>query len=163
MESMYKYIGSGMFSIVYENFDNISVIKVTDDRAWLNFIEKVVLKNKNVHFPKIYQVIALRHNKKTFAHAVIMEKLRGSMPRLVKNKTTEQIFSAIKSHRYLEYEPLRDHRSYPISYRKSIALLRLLNEDNEYGIDFQSSRRNLGNVMFRDNGELVITDPFYVN
>lgn len=163
MKSKYKFSGEGCYSTVYKNTDNISVIKVTDDIACTRFIEKLVLKHNNKHFPKIYEIITFSYKKDYVGHAIIMEKLYGPIRRGVRNEITNQIFSTVARHNLYGF-PLQSHRKFPQSFRESISLLKNFANTRPYlEEDFEVSRDSFYNIMFRDNNDLVITDPFLTN
>jgi hypothetical protein len=92
MYTKYKGYGSGSFSDVFANKDNVSVIKVTKDSAYINFLEEVVLKHENIHFPKIYEVVTVKNAEKHVGKIIVMEKLHEKAHNQ-KNKTTKKIFS----------------------------------------------------------------------
>jgi hypothetical protein len=160
MEITYKRCGEGCYSTVFKNKDKFSVIKLTDDVAYLRFVEKIVLKHPSIHFPKIYDMTAFYYDKKYIAHVLIIEKLNDRLKRGVNNKTTNKIFSTIDRHRLWD-NSLHPHRKYPASYQESISLLKeFAKRRNDISVDLEISKGFYHNVMFRDNNDLVITDPF---
>lgn len=160
--STYRYLSCGGFSTVYMNTDNISVIKITNDAAYIDFVEDVVLKNKNIHFPKIYEIATLESDAGYLATAIVIEKLRLSWALGVKNKTSDKIFSTIKKHSNSGGNSLTNYPEYPASFKKSIELLKTFKRLNGYELDFSITKYAGHNIMFRKNNDLVITDPFYL-
>lgn len=152
----YRSIGDGCNSIVYKNKDRSSVIKLTNDEAYLLYLYEAILKYKNIHFPKIYEIVNIVENNKCHETVIVMERLYNR--KNINNKTTKKIIK-------VSYEKEKDlelstDEDYPDSFNECAKILNKLQKKYHllsYDIDLTAHQ----NIMFRKNGELVIIDPFY--
>ena len=154
----YKFLDSGGYSEIFENKDNCSVIKITNDDAYLIYLNEAVFKYKNVHFPKIYEVVEIYIENSVVSTFIVMEKLFAYNKNLKTNLSTDKILKITKMDEERSCHFIT-HKNYPNSFNNFIKIMRRLERANKKLINDLSIADKL-NIMFRKNGDLVVTDPF---
>ena len=137
--------------------DNFSLVKITDDKAYLIYLKNAVLKYKNIHFPKIYEVVDIYEGNVYMSTLIVMEKLYKFQKR--KNESTKKIMNVVNRDDTKDDSFIED-KNYPNSFNKFIKIMRLLKRNNKRLTDDFTFSSGL-NVMFRKNNDLVVIDPFY--
>lgn len=149
----------GHFSTIYEKDGEDFIIKINIlDNAGYELFLSVVRRNKNKHFPIVYEDFIVNGKDVYF-----VEKLEQT------TMTKQQIDDIEKYYNYVGligfdgYQYAKDFVKVFRSKQKSLAdaidLLHKAASDSEYEMDIQLS--SFGNeIMKRKDGTLVIKDPF---
>lgn len=155
-----KYIGSGAFATVFGRNDYNRVVKVGHacegfDDPYLQFVELVGLKSRNIHFPRIYKVELFKGTEGEKFYAVEMERLvpYGKVRTAAAKKAFKQSLGIPYIERMEEPDEMFPSTRHGKRVQKVLKVL--------YRRDNNPDMHD-GNIMWRKKGrgyQLVITDP----
>jgi hypothetical protein len=145
-----KHLGKGKYGHVFQSKSTGHVIKIfRPDSGYISFLKLIRDNKNNPHFPKIRKIVSFKHKNNKGLHLIKLEKL---------NPISQDEYEPIGSYAYsTELNPKG----------KSNVKFRSENPAFADALDkvVSNSTGNLdihrGNIMKRDNGQFVITDPYY--
>jgi uncharacterized protein Usg len=155
-----KHLGEGVSGHVFQSKNTGHVIKIfKPDKGYISFL-KLIHKNKdNPHFPRIRKLVSFKHKNNKGLHLIKLEKLH---PISYKEWRANGIGDYLK-HDYLQTDDrYADRDTYKDSAEKFKTNHPRLAEALDKVIKNSKSNLDIGlsNVMKRDNGDFVITDPY---
>jgi hypothetical protein len=164
----WKPIGQGSFNVIYANKNKSYVLKIntTRDRAFETY-SKIIHKIPNIHFPKISDEKQLKIGNRYY-NIYLIEKLI-KIPRQRAGKY-EEIFDWVFHLINLDYKldntdlsigfaKLLGSTGIPLLLRKNPELIKAL-KIVAYGVKSHSLDLHSENFMQRQDGTVVITDPY---
>lgn len=145
---------AGDFSLVMIDLSGRYTVKLFGDVAYNAFLNVVAADADNPYFPKVYHRMALPKVLLGYTQLVLMERLYNDWES--KNKTPKAFaaYYALK-HSGNDFENVNRH-DYGAAFDKALQALAATLRENNTRIKCDLNGRNM---MFRENGELVITDP----
>ena len=151
-------MGSGYFSYVYEHPDKSYVMKITilPDPGYAEYV-KLIKSHPNKYFPKISDMRVLKiHNSDYYVY--LIEKLK-TIPKYIRNTYSRAINQIIsnpdRSINNLFPEGVPEVITRNSDLVAALKLIRSYARHTGYSIDLHGE-----NIMKREDGTLVITDPY---
>jgi uncharacterized protein Usg len=154
-----KHLGWGMSSEVFQSKHDRSVIKIfKPDKGYTSFLKLISENKDNPHFPKIRKLVSFKHKDNKGLHLIKLEKLH-----LISSK--EWVESGIVD--YLLHLRNINNREMKDKYKEAAEKFKIDHPRLADALDKVTGNRNYlfldinrNNVMKRDNGQFVITDPY---
>lgn len=160
-ERGFKHVGSGMGSMVYQKPGSNEVLKLfTTSSSYTNFLN-IIANNPNKHFPKIIGHEKLSQYKGW--HIIKMETLQ-KLSKIEYEDKYNWLIRAVYYYRRgswnenLDQKAIKTYESNMNQYPSLTKACQILGENTKikkWVLDISFS-----NVMQRNNGDVVITDPF---
>jgi hypothetical protein len=151
----WKYLNGGYFSKVFVNPNKNYVLKINSipDKGYETYVE-LIKHHRNPHFPIISDIKQLTINNEIY-YAYLIEKLKPIHALIAKKYVS--IFDIVINSPYVPIKQL--FSIIPplfLKYPKLVKALQIVGQNyGYYNLDLHEK-----NIMQRENGTIVITDPY---